>query len=70
MAEGYNTATQYASAEILCSAAVDMLGDAAQIMKDAGDEEARQELSTLADKAGIAMERLRRKRMDAEAAQE
>jgi hypothetical protein len=67
LGEGYTTATQYASAEILCSAAADMLGDAAQILHDAKDEDGRNELNALADKIGISLERLRRKRMAAEA---
>jgi hypothetical protein len=68
MGQGYNTATQYASAEILCSAAADMLGDAAGILNEAKDEEGGRALIGLAEKVGIAIEQLRRKRLAAEAA--
>lgn len=67
MGQTYTTAAQYASAEILCIAAADMLGDASQIMTETKDEEAHRELTGLADKVGIAVERLQRKRMAAEA---
>ena len=68
MAETYTTATQYASAEILCTAAADMLGDASRIMTEVKDKQAHKELTALADKVGVAIERLQRKRMEAEAA--
>jgi hypothetical protein len=60
-------ATQIASAEILAEQAAEMIADAAEILKDASESEWQKEFFLLSDKVGIAVERLRRKRMDIEA---
>jgi hypothetical protein len=59
--------TQLASAEILMVSAVDMATDAAGILIDAGDAESAQEVRTCAAFAEETLERLRQKRIAAEA---
>jgi hypothetical protein len=61
--------TQLASAEILMVSAVDMTTDAATILIDAGEEESAQEVKTCAAFGEETLERLRQKRIAAEAAE-
>ena len=59
--------TQLAGAEILMVSAVDMVTDAASLLIDAGDAESAQEVKTCAAFAEETLERLRQKRIAAEA---
>ena len=61
--------TQLASAEILMVFAVDMVTDAAGILIDAEENECAQEVKTCAAFAEETLERLRQKRIAAEAAE-
>ena len=56
-----------ASAEVLVGSATDLLIDAANVLHDAGDRGAAQEIKALAESSEGALERLRRKRLTAEA---
>ena len=59
--------TQLASAEVLLASAVDMTTDAATILIDAGEDESAQEVKTAAAFAEETLQRLRQKRVAAEA---
>ena len=59
--------TQLASAEVLLASAVDMTTDAATISIDAGEDESAQEVKTAAAFAEETLQRLRQKRVAAEA---
>jgi hypothetical protein len=59
--------TELASAEVLLASPVDMATDAATILIDAGEEESAQEVKTCAAFAEETLERLRQKRIAAEA---
>lgn len=54
---------QLASAIILGDSAVDMLLDAAAVLKDAGETSERQELSSIAEQAANSLDRLRRRKL-------
>ena len=54
---------QLASAIVLADSAVEMLRDAATVLKDAGETTERQALSSIANQASESLERLRRRKL-------
>ena len=54
---------QLASAIVLADSAVEMLLDAAAVLKDAGETIERQALSNIADQASDSLDRLRRRKL-------
>ena len=58
---------QLASAIVLGDSAVDMLLDAAAVLKDAGETIERQALSSIAQQASESLDRLRRRKLLLEA---
>lgn len=58
---------QLASAIVLADSAVEMLLDAAAVLKDAGETTERQALSRIADQASGSLDRLRRRKLLLEA---
>lgn len=58
-----NHSLQLASAIVLGDSAVDMLLDAAAVLKDAGETTERQALSYIADQASESLDRLRRRKL-------
>jgi hypothetical protein len=58
-----NHSLQLASAIVLGDSAVEMLLDAAAVLKDAGETTERQALSSIADQASGSLDRLRRRKL-------
>lgn len=54
---------QLASAIVLADSAVEMLLDAAAVLKDAGETTERQALSNIAEQASKSVDRLRRRKL-------
>jgi hypothetical protein len=63
-----NLSSELASATVLADGAFEMLLDAATVLQDAGDLEGHQELSALADTISKAVEKLRQRKLELDAA--